>query len=78
MSRQLAGISSRQAQQALERLGFTEAHRKGSHATFKRPRSEGGHDVCVLTLGKSELPRHTLKSTLKQARISIEEFLTAL
>lgn len=35
-------------------------------------------DVCVLVLGKSEIPRGTMSSVLRQAHVSVEEFTAAL
>lgn len=65
--------SSKKAAAALDRLGFEATHTNGSHCTYRR-----GHAVCVLQLGKTELNRHTLASTLRQAGLTVEEFEQAL
>ena len=61
---------------ALQRGGFKQARTsKGSHATFKRRRPDGTHDVTVVLLGQKEVPKGTLDSILKLANIDYEEFL---
>jgi len=61
---------------ALHRGGFEKARRsKGSHQTLRRPREGGETDVTVVPIGKKEIPRGTLRSILKLANVTIEEFL---
>lgn len=69
-------FSSSKVTAALRRAGFEQARKsKGSHATFVRPRPDGGHDVTVVPLGKKEIPKGTLDRILQLAGISYEEFL---
>lgn len=78
MSGQLPLVSSRKAVNAFRRLGFEEAHTKGSHLTMRRPREDGREDVTVLVLAKTEMSRGTLRSALRLGNVSVAEFLEAL
>ena len=74
MSKRL--FSSDEIVAALRRGGFEQARKsKGSHATFKRLRPDGTHDVTVVVLGKSEVPKPTLDGILRLAGVQFSEFL---
>ena len=55
---------------ALERLGFVEVHRKGSHVKMKH--ADGR--VIVFPY-HDEVDRYTLKGALRDADIEVDEFL---
>jgi predicted RNA binding protein YcfA (HicA-like mRNA interferase family) len=55
---------------ALERLGFAELHRKGSHV--KMMHADGRRIVFPY---HDEVDRYTLKGALRDASIDVEEFL---
>lgn len=55
---------------ALERLGFSEVHRKGSHVKMKH--ADGR--VIVFPFHE-EVDRYTLRGALRDADVSEEEFL---
>lgn len=63
-------LSGRQMVAALERLGFVEAHRKGSHVKM---RHQDGR-VIVFPY-HDEIDRFTLRGALRDAGIPLEEFL---
>ena len=63
-------LSGRQVVAALERLGFAEVHRKGSH--IKMRHSDGRTIVFPL---HGEVDRFTLRGALRDADIDLEEFL---
>jgi predicted RNA binding protein YcfA (HicA-like mRNA interferase family) len=65
-------ISGQEAIRALKKLGFEESRQKGSHVVLRRD-----HKGCVVPLHK-ELKTGTLAGVLRQADISVEEFLSAL
>ncbi len=71
----LANISARATTSALERLGFTLDHQKGSHLIMKR-HTEVEQSCCVPS--KNEIRPPTLKHILNQAGVSLEEFQGAL
>lgn len=72
MSR-LKRISGEEAIRKLESLGFQRLRQRGSHVVLKKKTAEG--DVgCVVPLHK-ELAIRTLHGILKQAKLSIEEFV---
>ena len=58
---------------ALQRLGFVEIHRKGSHV--KMEHSDGRRIVFPF---HDEVDRFTLKGALRDASIDVEEFLRCL
>ncbi|MFP5331731.1 MAG: type II toxin-antitoxin system HicA family toxin [Acidimicrobiia bacterium] len=73
MSPALPVVSARQTIRALEKAGFAEVSRKGSHVKL---RNESGRTVIVPD--HRELARGTLASILRQAGIAVDEFLDLL
>lgn len=71
----LANISTRETVSALERLGFTLDHQKGSHLIMKR-RTEIEQTCSVPS--KPEIRPPTLKHILNQAGLTLAEFQEAL
>jgi predicted RNA binding protein YcfA (HicA-like mRNA interferase family) len=63
-------LSGREVLKALERLGFVEVHRKGSHVKMKHPDGR----IIVFPF-HDEVDRYTLKGALRDASIEVEEFL---
>ena len=63
-------LSGRQVLTALQRLGFSEIHRKGSHLKMEHP--DGRRIVFPF---HDEVDRYTLKGTLRDATIPVEDFL---
>lgn len=55
---------------ALQRLGFAEIHRKGSHVKMEHP--DGRRIVFPF---HDEIDRYTLKGALEDACVSVEDFL---
>lgn len=66
-------LSGKTVVRALERLGFVEVARKGSH--FKMKHEDGRLIVFPF---HDELDRFTLKGALRDAEIEIDEFLAAV
>ena len=66
-------LSGREVAAALERLGFVEIHRRGSHVKMEHP--DGRRIVFPF---HREVDRFTLKSALKDANIEVEDFLGAV
>lgn len=72
----LRRVSGAEAIRALERLGFIQVRQRGSHVVLKKHSSEG--DIgCVVPLHR-ELAIGTLRSILKQARVTVDEFANSL
>jgi len=68
----LPRISGKEVIRALEKLGFRIVRQRGSHVVMRK--TEVG---CVVPQHK-ELAVGTLKGILKQANVSIEEFIKVL
>jgi len=68
----LPRVSGAQVVRALQRLGFQQLRQKGSHVVMRR-----GDKGCVVPL-HSELKVGTLAGVLRQADISVEDFIEAL
>jgi predicted RNA binding protein YcfA (HicA-like mRNA interferase family) len=66
-------ISSREVIRALERLGFEQIRQNGSHVVMKKE-TEEGEIGCVVPVHR-ELKVGTLSSILKQAQVTVEEFI---
>jgi predicted RNA binding protein YcfA (HicA-like mRNA interferase family) len=62
-------ISGRKAIKILVKLGFVVVRQKGSHVFLQR-----GHDTVTIPL-HDPLKKGTLNSILKQADVSLEDFL---
>jgi predicted RNA binding protein YcfA (HicA-like mRNA interferase family) len=68
---ELPRISGDEAIKVFKRLGFYQARQKGSHVVMRR--DEKG---CVIPRHR-ELALGTLRSAIKQAGISADEFIAA-
>ncbi len=67
----LPRISGSEAIRILKRLGFDQVRQSGSHVVLRRD-----HKGCVVPLHK-ELKVGTLAGLLRQADVSVEEFISA-
>ena len=72
----LRRISGKNTIRALEKLGFIQVRQRGSHIVLKRETPEGTNG-CVVPLHR-ELAIGTLRSILRQAQVTIEEFNSQL
>lgn len=69
-------ISGEDVIRALSRLGFSVVRQRGSHAILRKD-TETGAIGCSVPVHK-ELALGTLRGVLKQAGISLDEFLKKL
>lgn len=67
----LPRISGKDAIKAFDLLGFRVVRQKGSHVVLRK-----GDAGCVIPLHK-ELAVGTLRSALRQAQVTVDEFLEA-
>jgi len=72
----LRQVSGQEAIRALEHLGFVQMRQRGSHVVLKKITAEGAVG-CVVPL-HTELAIGTLRSLLKQANVSPDEFMANL
>jgi predicted RNA binding protein YcfA (HicA-like mRNA interferase family) len=72
----LGRVSGKNTIRALEKLGFTQVRQRGSHVVLKRETSEGTNG-CVVPIHR-ELAIGTLRSILRQAQVTIDEFNSQL
>jgi predicted RNA binding protein YcfA (HicA-like mRNA interferase family) len=72
----LPRISSKEAIRALERLGLEQVRQTGSHVVMKKE-TEDGEIGCVVPVHQ-ELKVGTLSGILKQAQVTVEEFIDSL
>ncbi len=69
-------LSGKEALKALERAGFVVVRQRGSHVRIKKVTSE---KVIKITIPLHEtLDRGTLKSILRHAGLTVEEFIELL
>lgn len=61
---------------AFQRLGFFLERQRGSHAVLKKV-TPAGEIGCVIPMHR-EVSAGTLRSALKQAGVTVEEFTAAL
>lgn len=69
----LKRISGEEAIRSLEKLGFQRVRQRGSHVVLKKQTTEG-EIGCVVPLHK-ELAVGTLRGILKQAKLTVDEFI---
>jgi predicted RNA binding protein YcfA (HicA-like mRNA interferase family) len=69
-------LSGRKAIRALSKAGFSVEGRRGSHVKLKK--SVDGKVFVVIVPDHGELARGTLRSILRQANLTREEFLKLL
>ena len=65
-------VSGAEAIRSLQRLGFEKIRQNGSHVVMRR-----GNNGCVVPM-HPELKTGTLAGLLRQAEVSIDEFIEAL
>jgi predicted RNA binding protein YcfA (HicA-like mRNA interferase family) len=74
--RKLPALSSDQVRRALVRAGFLVHRIKGSHHHLRHPSRPGARSVVPMHRG--DLPAGTLRAIIKQAGLSLDEFLDLL
>ena len=73
---ELRRVSGQEVIRTLERLGFVQVRQRGSHVMLKRQTSKG-EVGCVVPLHR-ELAIGTLRSILRQAQVTLDEFVKNL
>ncbi len=76
MSERLPALTSRTVLRALERAGFFVHHTSGSHCALRHP--DRPHLRVVVPYHNRDLKRATLRSIIRQAEMTHEEFLALL
>jgi predicted RNA binding protein YcfA (HicA-like mRNA interferase family) len=76
-ARRLTGISGKAVVSALQRSGFRVERVSGSHHVMRRP-DVPASKVIVPVHGAHDLPPGTLRTIIKQADLSIDEFIALL
>jgi predicted RNA binding protein YcfA (HicA-like mRNA interferase family) len=81
----LPRIKAAEVIRALERLGFEQVRQKGSHVILKKMVVVGEGEEqqtievgCVVPLHQKDIAVGTLSNILKQADVSVEEFIENL
>ena len=69
----LPSVSGRDVVRALSKAGFVQVSQKGSHVKLRHPDGR-----VVIVPDHSELKHGTLRSILRQARLSVGEFVELL
>jgi predicted RNA binding protein YcfA (HicA-like mRNA interferase family) len=69
-------ISGKEALRALERVGFVVVRQRGSHVRIKKVTSESAIKITIPI--HETLDRGTLKGILKNAGLTVEEFVSLL
>ena len=66
-------LSGKQVVAALGRLGFGEVHRRGTHVKMQHPDGR----IIVIPF-HAEVDRYTLRGALRDADVSVQDFLDAV
>jgi predicted RNA binding protein YcfA (HicA-like mRNA interferase family) len=72
--KKLPRISGRECVRALERLGFYFKRQEGSHVILRKDNPF----AQVVVPDHKELDRGTLRAIIRQANVSVDEFINAL
>jgi predicted RNA binding protein YcfA (HicA-like mRNA interferase family) len=72
--KKLPRISGRECVKALERLGFYRKRQEGSHIILRKDNPF----AQIVVPDHKELDRGTLRAILRQANVSVDEFINAL
>lgn len=75
MSPRLPSVTARQVVRVLEAIGFERIRQSGSHATFRHP--DGRWTIVSIHSGRT-IPRGTLRKILRDADLTVEQFLELL
>lgn len=76
MSR-LPSVNPNDCIKALEKIGFYVSRQKGSHVQMRRDEPQPARTVPV-PVSKKPLPRGTLRSIIRQAGLTVDEFIELL
>jgi len=68
----LKSLPYREVRRRLVAMGFVEVSRKGSHVKFTKETAAG--TITVIVPHHREVAVGTLRSILRQARLSVDEF----
>lgn len=81
----LPRVKATEVIRALERLGFEQVRQKGSHVVLKKRVTLGEGETqeivefgCVVPLHQKDVAVGTLSNILRQADVSVEEFIQNL
>jgi predicted RNA binding protein YcfA (HicA-like mRNA interferase family) len=77
MSPRLPVLKPKEILRALQKAGFEIHHQSGSHAQLRHPAKQHLR-VTVPRHDRFDLPLPVLKSILRQAEMTVEEFLSYL
>lgn len=75
MSPSLPAVRAAELTRALERAGFVLQRQRGSHQIWSHPQLKKRVSVPVHT---GDVPKGTLRQILRDAELSVEEFLALL
>jgi predicted RNA binding protein YcfA (HicA-like mRNA interferase family) len=75
MSKELPSLKPKQVIVALERAGFVAKRQTGSHVIFYKP--DIRHPITVPN-HTSDLPTGTLRAIIRQANLTVDEFISLL
>lgn len=71
----LPSITPDEAIRAFEKAGFRRKRQKGSHVFLNR---EGHHTMLCIPVHAGDLKRGVLRSEIRKAGLTVEEFLNLL
>ena len=75
MTQRLPALRPQQVVRALERAGWQVHRQRGSHVSMHK---EGVPFLVTVPLHRRDMPRGTLRDIIKDAGLTVEEFLELL
>jgi predicted RNA binding protein YcfA (HicA-like mRNA interferase family) len=74
MSKELPALKPKEVVRILERAGFVRWNQRGSHLSLYR--EQDGRSLTVPIHFAQTVPKGTLRAIIKQAGLSVQEFLS--
>ncbi len=75
MTKRLPAVRPRDVIRALERVGWEAQRQRGSHVSLKK---QGVAFIVTVPQHRRDLPRGTLAAIIKDAGLTIDEFVSLL
>ncbi len=75
MTKRLPSVRSQELIRVLERAGWEVQRQRGSHVSLKK---QGVPFIVTIPMHRRDLPRGTLAAIIKDAGLTIDEFISLL
>lgn len=71
----LPSLRPKEVVKILEKIGYIEERQTGSHKHFKK---QGAPGIVTVSMHNADIKTRTLRSIIRQANLTVEEFINLL